>query len=72
MPADGDGLPPIEEWWPGLTIGAKHAVLSRIDGPLDERVREEIERITGRHVPEGAILDHVEIGFVETQQQPVD
>jgi len=51
MPADGDGLPPIEEWWPGLTIGAKHAVLSRIDGPLDERVREEIERITGRHEP---------------------
>ncbi len=69
---DDDELPPIEAWWPELTIGARHAVLESLHGALDEGVRAEIERITGRRVPEDATLSRVEIGFVETQQQSVD
>lgn len=69
---DGSALPLIEEWWSGLTIGARHAVLDEIRAPLDERVRMEIEHITGRAIPEGVRLSPHEVGFVETQQQPVD
>lgn len=69
---DESALPPIEDWWPALTIGARHTILEDLHAPLDDRVREEIERITGTAVPAGAALSHHEVGFVETQQQPVD
>jgi len=69
---DDEQLPPIEEWWPRLSIEARHAVLEHLAAPLDERVAEEIARVIGRPIPEGASLSHVDIGYVETQQQPVD
>jgi len=65
-------LPPIEEWWPALSIEARHLVLERLDQPLHERVLLEIERATGRRVPDGARLSRTEVGFVDVQQQPVD
>lgn len=65
-------VPQIEDWWPVLTIGARHAILENLRASLDERVRAEIERSTGVAVPEGAVLSDHEVGFAETQQQPVD
>jgi len=65
-------LPPIEDWWPELSIGARHAILEDLHAPLDERVRAEIERLTGETIPPDATLSHHEVGFVEVQQQPVD
>ena len=67
-----EALPPIEAWWPELSVGARHALLDHMHGPLPQKVRDEIARITGRPVAENAVLAHAEIGFVETQQQSVD
>jgi len=69
---DSRTLPPIEDWWADLTIEARHAVLDDLHAPLHERVRVEIEHLTGRMIPEGTVLSAHEVGFVETQQQPVD
>jgi len=65
-------LPPIEDWWAGLTIGARHLILDDPRAPFDERVRDEIARITGVAIPPDAVLSAHEIGFIEIQQQPVD
>lgn len=67
-----DGLPPIETWWPHLTAGARHAVTNDVTGDLDPRVREEIERITGARVPDGARLGSEDRGYVGTQTEQVD
>lgn len=69
---DESELPPIEDWWPELTIGARHAILEDLHAPLDEQVRTEIERITGQTVASTARLSHHEVGFVDVQQEPVD
>ncbi|MBO9627714.1 MAG: hypothetical protein J7484_15245 [Microbacterium sp.] len=71
-PRGASGLPPIEEWWPHLSIGARHEVLEHLRGPLPADARAEIARVTGQAVPAGAELSHIDVGYVETQQQPVD
>lgn len=68
-PAD---LPPIETWWPQLTIDARHALLEDPEAPLPAEVRADIARITGHEVAPDTRLDDHELGFVETQQEPVD
>lgn len=65
-------LPPIESWWPHLTIGARHALLAAPLLPLDERVREEIARITGFHAGAAARLSDADLAFLQTQQEAVD
>jgi len=67
-----DPVPPIETWWPRLSTQTKHVVLRDPCRPLTERVRREIEKITGTPVAEGAALSDQDVAFVETQQEPVD
>ncbi|HWR84868.1 MAG TPA: hypothetical protein VN200_02615 [Rhodoglobus sp.] len=35
-------LPPVEEWWPTLSIELKHKVLDDLDAPLDRDVIDAI------------------------------
>ncbi len=45
-------LPPLAQWWPHLTDGARHAILRDLDGPFPSRVLREIERAAGCAVGE--------------------
>ncbi len=65
-------LPPIERWWPHLSVGARHALLIDLGDPIGPEVRAEIGLITGRAIPAGTRLDDGEIAFIRTQQEPVD
>ncbi|MFF2493965.1 hypothetical protein [Agromyces sp. NPDC058064] len=62
--------PSIEDWWPRLSIHAKHLLLADLEAPVHEDVAAEIERITGAHAPD--LLSHEERRFVLTQIEPVD
>ncbi|MFS0732121.1 hypothetical protein ABC304_08940 [Microbacterium sp. 1P10UB] len=50
--ASSAALPPLAEWWPHLTDGARHAILRDLDGPFPSRVLREIERAAGCAVGE--------------------
>lgn len=65
-------LPPIERWWPYLTIGSRHAVLRDPSRPLENRVLVEIERATGETIGPGATLTDADRDFIETQMEAVD
>jgi hypothetical protein len=65
-------LPPIEKWWPYLTIGSRHAVLRAGNHPLEYRVIAEIQRASGEDVSPGAILSERDRRFVATQMEIVD
>jgi len=67
-----DTLPSIEEWWPHLTIGARHSLLRDPQGPLEQRVRDEICRTTGQPVGERVRLSDEDLAFIRTQQETVD
>ncbi|WP_022889458.1 hypothetical protein [Agromyces italicus] len=62
--------PAIEDWWPRLSIGAKHRLLEDLEAPLHAEVAAEIERISGMRSPD--LLSHEERRFVLTQIEPVD
>ncbi|MFE6964646.1 hypothetical protein ACFVAJ_06005 [Agromyces sp. NPDC057679] len=62
--------PAIEDWWPKLSIRAKHRVLEDLEAPIHAEVAAEIERISGGHAPD--LLTHEERRFVLTQIEPVD
>lgn len=64
-------LPDIHEWWPRLSIDGKH-VLRDGDGDIPDEVREEISRIAGEDVPEGATLSEDDRDFIRTQSEQVD
>lgn len=66
------GLPPIESWWPYLSIPARHAVLRDPHAPLVAAIRDEIRRATGIRVPPGVALDEEDRQFIATQIEPVD
>jgi len=68
----GPAIPPIESWWPKLTMHTQHAVLRDPHRPLPERARREIAKITGVEVADDAMLGAEDIAFVEMQQEPVD
>ena len=57
-------LPPIEQWWPYLTIGSRHSVLRNPARPLEFRVVAEVERATGRRVDVPAALSEHDLGFL--------
>jgi len=59
-----DGLPPIEEWWPYLTIGSRHTVLRDPTRPLEYRVVAEVQRATGRRVDVPANLSEHDLTFL--------
>jgi hypothetical protein len=72
MSADTAELPPIEGWWPYITIGARHWIIEHPHAPWPERVRSEIGNATGRTVPEGADLSDDDRQFVAMQIEPVE
>jgi len=62
----------IHEWWPELSIGAKHALVEAPGKPLTDEVREEIAAITGEEIPPQSVLSHDDVEFIETQREQVD
>jgi hypothetical protein len=58
-----------ERWWPQLSIEGKHSLLRELEGPLDERVREEIAELTGGAAPER--LSAADVRYIETQIEAV-
>jgi hypothetical protein len=67
MPMDASPLPPIEAWWPYITLGARHRIMSHLRDPLDRRVRGEVETVTGRHLDPDAELTEDDRRFVVLQ-----
>ena len=71
-------LPPIEQWWPKLSLELKHEVLEDLTAPLSTDVITAINSILaddGVTVDEGAHpirLDGAERGFIRTQVEQVD
>ena len=73
-------LPPIEVWWPPLSIEFKHQILRDLDAPLSAAALEEIrKRGVEADRPAGADdgydiikLSPPERGFILTQVEPVD
>lgn len=65
-------IPAVNTWWPHLSIEAKHALSEHQGETLPDEVREEIARITGETVPEGARLDASDAEFIATQREQVD
>ena len=64
--------PPIQTWWPHLSISARHRVLGSPDSPLDEQVCAEIERLTGVDAPGEWRLSDTDRQFVAHQTETVD
>jgi hypothetical protein len=64
-------MPDIHEWYPRLSIDAKHA-LRDSGGEIPGAVREEIGGITGAEPPEGASLSDEDREFIRTQSEQVD
>ncbi|MER7796575.1 hypothetical protein [Microbacterium sp. NPDC096154] len=64
-------LPDIHEWYPRLSIEAKHTLRDSA-GDLPADVRGEIAEITGADVPEGASLSEDDRDFIRTQSEQVD
>ncbi len=65
-------LPPIEEWWPLLAIPSKHALREHPGAIVPNPVLDDIARITGVRVLDGARLSQDDVQFIETQTDPVD
>jgi hypothetical protein len=57
-------LPPIEQWWPFLTIGSRHTVLRDPTRPLEYRVVAEVQRATGHRVDVPANLSADDLSFL--------
>lgn len=72
MPERDDVLPSIETWWPHLTVGARHEVLSDTAAPLDDRVVKEIERICDTQLEHRPRLSDDDRHFIATQGETVD
>ena len=72
MFAHRETLPPVEEWWPYITIGARHLLIRDAASPLPVRVRREVAAATGHPVPEGATLSDDDRRFIVTQIEPMD
>ncbi|MDX2376719.1 hypothetical protein M4I32_07890 [Microbacterium sp. LRZ72] len=67
-----DDLPPIEDWWPDLTIGARHELLREPTAELTPRTRQEIQTATGAEVGSDARLADDDVTYVHTQTEQVD
>jgi len=71
--------PSAEQWWPTLSIDAKHRLISAIDHaddgsevPIPEAVRDEIAEITGETLGDDRVLTDDEREFIATQREFVD
>ena len=65
-------MPEIHEWWPHLTIDAKHELEASRDGIIPAAVAEEIRRLTGEPVAPDARLTPEDREFIRTQGEAVD
>ncbi|MBH0110912.1 hypothetical protein I6E81_12115 [Salinibacterium sp. NG22] len=66
-------LPPIERWWPELSIPAKHAIQEDLHGEISASVLEEIETLSGSTVPAAPQhLNDDERAYIATQTEIVD
>lgn len=65
-------LPPIHEWWPRLSIEARHEMIDRGSRRLGESVREEIRTITGAVVGAQEELSEEDLEYARTQMEAVD
>ncbi|MCK2036230.1 hypothetical protein KZC51_08775 [Microbacterium sp. SSW1-49] len=65
-------LPPIHEWWPHLSIDARHEVVDSGSAHLTEKVRAEIREITGAVVGMQETLSDEDLDFARTQSEAVD
>ncbi|GAA2010954.1 hypothetical protein [Microbacterium ulmi] len=72
MPSDDSALPPIETWWPYLTIGARDAVLRNRTRVLGARVRDEIAQATGRPVVEGSRISEDDLRFLAVEVEGIE
>ncbi|WP_307842840.1 hypothetical protein [Salinibacterium sp. NK8237] len=66
-------LPPIERWWPELSISAKHALQEDLHGEISATVLEEIGTLAGSTVPAAPQhLNDDERAYIATQTEIVD
>lgn len=65
-------LPPIHDWWPHLSIDARHELLESGSAHLGDTVRDEIREITGAVVGKQEELTEEDVAFVRTQIESVD
>ncbi|MEV8254440.1 hypothetical protein AB0O95_10805 [Rhodoglobus sp. NPDC076762] len=66
-------LPPIERWWPELSISAKHALQESPHGEISASVLEEIQTLSGSAVPAAPQhLNDEERAYIATQTEAVD
>ncbi|HEX6955009.1 MAG TPA: hypothetical protein VF156_09025 [Agromyces sp.] len=65
----GDHTKGAEDWWPHLSIDAKHAILAGPEGPLADAVRREIEALGGEPSER---LTNEDVQFIRTQIEAVD
>lgn len=62
-------LPPIRDWWPGLSEEGRRAVLDSDTPHLDEAVREEIRVITGAVVGMVESLSDDDLDYARTHAE---
>lgn len=64
--------PEIHQWWPHLTIDAKHHLEASDDGRIPSSVAEEIHELTGESVAPDAQLTPEDLQYIRTQEEAVD
>ena len=64
-------LPPIHDWWPHLSVDARHELLEKAPH-LGDDVREEIREITGAVVGMREKLSAEDLEYARTQVEEVD
>lgn len=65
-------MPDIHEWWPQISIEAKHSLREHEGEIVPKHVRKEITEITGERRPDDYALSADETDFIRTQQEAVD
>ncbi len=66
-------LPPIERWWPALSIDAKHELQGNLDAPVGVAVIAEIEELLGCSITRSEhVLTEADRDFIRTQIEMVD
>jgi len=65
-------LPDAHRWWPYLTARSKERLEGCDDDVVPDEVRDEIERILGVRIADGARVSEGDRQFIRTQQEEVD
>ena len=66
-------LPPIERWWPELSIEAKHSLKEGLHGEISESVLKEISALSKSDVPTSSqYLTDEDRDYIATQTEVVD